>query len=132
MKSFYDLTNADELRDELISYLKYFDKEENKYQTDLYLYVDTETNTGTLYEFVNVGGNSWLNDDHYILYIDKPHYETWEDIYGFESKEEYDEFVDEDPDNYYPEKVFEIVSEFNEELRYRAIEEEMRKEYGRY
>lgn len=123
MKTFYELANVDELRDELISYLKYFDKEENQYQTDLYLYVDTETNTGRLYEFVNVGGNSWLNDDHYILHIDKPHYENWEDM-GFENKEEYDEFIDEDLDDYYPEKADEIIYEFDKELRYLEMKEE--------
>ena len=129
MKTFYELANADELRDELISYLKYFNKEENKYQTDLYLYVDTETNTGSLYEFVNVGGNSWLNDDHYTLYIDKPHYVTWEDAAcdGFESEEDYFEYVDEDPDNYYPEKADEIIKEFDRELKYREEYEEWRR-----
>lgn len=127
MKKVYDLSNADELRDELIIMLKEFDKSGNQYQTDVYLYVDTEMNTGSLYEFVNVGGNSWLNDDHYILYIDKPHYETWEDMIGFESEEEWNEFVDNDPNNYYPEKADEIIREFDRELKYREEYEEWRR-----
>ena len=129
LKNFYDLTNADDIRNELISYLKYFDKECNQYQTDLYLYVNSEDNTGSLYEFTNVGGNSWLNDDHYVLYKDAPHYQTWEVYWCDGTKEEYDEFVDEDPDNYYPEKADEIIYDFNDELRYRA---EMKKEYEEY
>ena len=31
-------------------------------------------------EFVNVGGNSWLNDDHYVIYIDNQHYEDEFDV----------------------------------------------------
>lgn len=32
---------------------------------------------GTLDTFTNVGGNSWINDDHYVLYRDKEHYDDW-------------------------------------------------------
>ena len=129
LKNYYDLSNANELRDELISYLKYFDKEANQYQTDLYLYVDMETNTGSFYEFTNVGGRSWLNDDHYTLYKDEPHYQTWEDMWCDCTKEEWDEYIDDDIDNYYQEKADEIIYDFNNELRYRA---EMKKEYEEY
>ena len=31
--------------------------------------------------FINVGGNSWLNDDHYTIYTDREHYETDFDIF---------------------------------------------------
>ena len=77
---FYDLKNADALRDEFVDMLMNFDKKANPYNTDVYLYVNEDTNTGELYEFVNVGGNSWLDDDHYTIYTDKQHYE---DVFEF-------------------------------------------------
>lgn len=78
--NFYDLKNADALRDEFVDMLMDFDKRPNEYQTDVYLYVN-EDGTGELYEFPNVGGNSWLDDDHYTLYSDKQHYEDVLDWY---------------------------------------------------
>jgi hypothetical protein len=78
--NFYDLKNADALRDEFVDMLMNFDKRLNEYQTDVYLYVN-EDGTGELYEFTNVGGNSWLDDDHYTLYSDKQHYEDVLDWY---------------------------------------------------
>lgn len=82
---FDSLRNADRLRDELIEILKQFDKDLNEYQTDVYLYVD-ENNEGEWYLFTNVGGNSWLNDDHITMYSDKPHYN---DIFDYFDTEEY-------------------------------------------
>lgn len=43
-------------------------------QTDVYLYVDEDA-SWRLEEFENVGGNSWKDDDHILLYVDKPHYD---------------------------------------------------------
>ena len=77
---FEELRNADELRKEFIEILKQFDKDMNEYQTDVYLYVDDDGN-GSLHLFVNVGGNSWLNDDHYVLYIDHQHNESILDFF---------------------------------------------------
>ena len=68
------LKNYDQIIEEFMSMLARLDAERNAYQTDIYLYLDDEGN-GTLYEFLNVGGNSWLNDAHILLYEDKPHYE---------------------------------------------------------
>jgi hypothetical protein len=75
LTSFWDLRNADELYDEIIDKLKQFDKDENQYDTDVYLYVD-DNMVGELYDFTNVGGNSWLDDDHYVLWTDKQRYDT--------------------------------------------------------
>lgn len=75
LTSFWDLKNADDLYDEILDKLKQFDKDENGYETDVYLYVDDDLN-GRLYDFTNVGGNSWLDDDHYLLWVDKQRYET--------------------------------------------------------
>ena len=78
--NFWDLTNADELFDEVVEKLKYFDKECNSYNTDVYLYVN-EDGSGYLEDFTNVGGNSWLDDDHYVLFTDKQHYDDYLDWY---------------------------------------------------
>ena len=72
--TFASLDNADDLRDEFIDILKQFDKEMNPYQTDVYLYIDEDTNTGEFSLYTNVGGNSWLDDDHIVVYSDKPSY----------------------------------------------------------
>ena len=68
------INNYDEVVDELSEIMRDFDKERNNYQTDVYIYFDDSMN-GTLDTFTNVGGNSWLDDDHYVLYSDKPHYD---------------------------------------------------------
>lgn len=76
-----NLRNYDALIDELVEMLKQFDKEDNGYDTDVYLYIDEDSNTGTLDTFVNVGGNSWLNDDHITIYTDKGRTESAMDYY---------------------------------------------------
>lgn len=76
-----EIRNRDEIIEQLTELLMTFDKECNQYQTDVYLYFDRDTNTATLDTFVNVGGNSWLNDDHYTIYRDREHYEDWSDYY---------------------------------------------------
>ena len=80
----YDIENFDEINEELIELLKQFDKERNEYDTDVYLYYDEDTNTAKLDTFVNPGGNSWLDDDHYTIYTDKQHYDSFMDWYGGE------------------------------------------------
>lgn len=76
-----ELNNHNELVNELTDMLITFDKECNQYQTDVYLYYDKENNTALLDTFVNVGGNSWLDDDHFTIYHDSQHYEDWSDYY---------------------------------------------------
>lgn len=39
-----------------------------KYQLDLYYYPEAKRKADKFYAFSNVGGNSWLNDDHICLY----------------------------------------------------------------
>jgi len=70
-----ELLDIDQLRD--------FVREQAKnhygvqYQEDLYAYI--EDNQVTFYIFTNVGGNSWLDDDHFTLWRFKPDYS---DIYS--------------------------------------------------
>lgn len=70
-----ELSNFDEVVEMLSEKMMELDKRCNRYQTDIYLYVDEETNKGSLDEFVNVGGNSWLDDDHITIYSDKEHFD---------------------------------------------------------
>ena len=62
------IKNREEIVDKLVDMLVQFDKDCNSYQTDVYLYYDKENQSAELDTFVNVGGNSWLNDDHYTIY----------------------------------------------------------------
>ena len=82
--------------------------------TDIYLYYDEETQTAELDTFLNVGGNSWLNDDHYTIYTDEGSHdsdEMWEfyqdniqtiaDAIGISEKQlasEIRQYLDEDED----------------------------------
>lgn len=69
------IKNREELVNELAEMLMQFDKDCNSYQTDVYFYYDNRTQTGSLDTFTNVGGNSWLDDDHITIYTDKEHYD---------------------------------------------------------
>lgn len=74
------IRNLEEVQNTLAIILMDFAKQQNSYHTDVYLYYDEENQTATLDTFVNVGGNSWLADNHYTLYTDYPHYEGgWAD-----------------------------------------------------
>lgn len=75
------LKNREAIVEELAEMLKKFDMQLNEYQTDVYLYYDEEEQTAELDTFTNVGGNSWLNDDHYTIYSDKEHFESYFDIF---------------------------------------------------
>lgn len=77
-----EIKNAKELRAELREMLIQFMIDDNKYDTDVYLYIDEECMTGELYEFTNVGGTDCLDDDHITLYTDKEHYEGFYDVYN--------------------------------------------------
>lgn len=77
-----ELKNAQELKDELKETLIRFMIDINTYDTDVYLYIDEESMTGELYEFLNVVGNSWLDDDHITIYTDHQHNEGFYDDFN--------------------------------------------------
>lgn len=52
----------------------------NQYQTDIYLYVKDD-GSWELEDFVNVGGNNCLNDNHITVWRDWEHMENWMDWY---------------------------------------------------
>ena len=76
------IKNIDTILNELVELLMQFDRDLNGYDTDVYLYYDEETETARLDTFVNVGGNSWLDDDHYTIYTDRQHYDTFLDYWN--------------------------------------------------
>lgn len=76
-----ELKNREEVVEQLTEMLIDFAKSCNQYQTDVYLYYNEEDKTAELDTFVNVGGNSWLDDDHYTIYCDNEHHEDWSDYY---------------------------------------------------
>lgn len=67
------LKNHEAVLEALIEQLKEFEADLNRYQTDVYLYV--KNGEGSISKFTNVGGNSWLQDDHFTIYTDKEHYD---------------------------------------------------------
>lgn len=76
------IKNLDNIIEQLTEMLIDFNRELNSYDTDVYLYYDKETETARLDTFVNVGGNSWLNNDHYTIYTDRQHYDTFFDYWN--------------------------------------------------
>ncbi len=85
------IRNEDEIISQLEEILKQNSIEMPNYQVDIYLYFD-ENGIGTLETFTNVGGNSWLNDDHYTIFSMPQHYETIIDT--FQSIEEIADAID--------------------------------------
>lgn len=81
------IKNREEIIEKLTEMLIEFDENCNNYQTDVYLYYDSENQTAELDTFVNVGGNSWLNDNHYTIYCDKEHYENY--LSWYQEKQEF-------------------------------------------
>lgn len=81
MKKITEITNREEIVERIAELLMQFDKNLNGYSTDVYLYIDEETGTATLDTFVNVGGNSWRNDDGIVIYTDKEHFDSMYDYY---------------------------------------------------
>lgn len=69
-----DIININDLVSELAVILRKFEIDLNPYQTDVYFYYDADAKIGRLETFINVGGHSWINDDHVTIYSDEPHY----------------------------------------------------------
>lgn len=69
-----DIVNINDLVSELAVILRKFEIDLNPYQTDVYFYYDPDAKIGRLETFINVGGHSWINDDHVTIYSDESHY----------------------------------------------------------
>lgn len=76
------IENTEEIQQRLTEMLMEDAKEMCGYQRDIYMYID-DNGLASLEWFVNVGGNSWIDDDHILLHVCRQHYEGIEDsIYG--------------------------------------------------
>lgn len=111
----YKLKNYDEIIDELAEILKGFAKQLNEYDTDVYLYYDEETQTAELDTFVNVGGNSWLNNNHFNIYTDKQHHENWIDWFLEDGHNCFADALEIDRDNF-DKEVLEWVRNEDEDI----------------
>lgn len=66
----FKLKNHDAIVEELAEAIMNFDKERyTHYETDVYMYI--ENGSAKLCFFQNVGGNSWIPDEHFTIYTDK-------------------------------------------------------------
>lgn len=97
-----ELKNYDELIPQIARMMLEHDKAHTCYQEDIYLYVD-ENGTGTLKLFQNVGGNSWLDDDHYTLHCLPERYAAEDQCFE-------DDFAD------YVDAATEILDDFLQEV----------------
>ena len=109
------ITNTAEVRESLISILRENEIARPGYPIDIYMYIDEQTGTASLSEYINVGGNSWINDDHVNLYrMPERHDTVWDEIDDIStlcdaaqlSEDElwrivYEYYDDEDGDEYY-------------------------------
>ena len=60
------IKNMNEVLESIVTMMMQHDKDHTRYQQDIYLYMQ-EDGTATVELFVNVGGNSWIDDDHYTV-----------------------------------------------------------------
>ncbi len=72
------IENTEEVRQRLIRMLMDDASDMCRYQRDIYMYIDDDGHA-RLEWFDNVGGNSWIDDDHILLYRCRQHYESIED-----------------------------------------------------
>lgn len=86
------IKNRIEVVQQLAEILRKFDIELNPYDTDVYLYYNSESQTATVDTFVNVSGREWLDDGHYtIIYTDRQHHDKAID--SFDTVEEIAEAI---------------------------------------
>ncbi len=74
-----ELKNRQAVIDQIVCMLMEHDIDHTSYQEDIYLYID-DNGVGTVETFVNVGGNSWLDDDHITVRCMSEDYTDWTDF----------------------------------------------------
>ena len=82
------VNNYEGLVEKLTDMIIDLDVENAPFQVDVYLYVDEEGDW-SLDEFINVGGNSWRNDDHITVYSYKGGYDSYEGDMTDEEKKDF-------------------------------------------
>ena len=75
-----ELKNYDELIPQIARMMLDHDKDHTGYQEDIYLYVDAD-GVGKLKLFQNVGGNSWIDDDHHTVCSLPECFTDWTDTF---------------------------------------------------
>lgn len=103
---------TDPIRSQLIEILEDLERERAPYQTDIYLYF-AEDGEPYLTTFINVGGNSWLDDDHIKLWAVRPHDYVELDYMGNEYT--VDDLIENEP-SYFEDKADAILEELWDEL----------------
>lgn len=74
------IKNMNEVLEIIVDMMMTHDKQHTSYQQDIYLYMHDD-GTAAVELFANVGGNSWLNDDHYTVMRLMPTNTIWDDYY---------------------------------------------------
>lgn len=74
-----ELKNRQAVIDQIVGMLMAHDIDHTCYQEDIYLYID-DKGVGTVETFTNVGGNSWLDNDHITVYCMKEDHSDWTDF----------------------------------------------------
>lgn len=106
--------NRDEIVDTLISMAK---NACGRPQQDLYVYPD-----GSLTIFDNVGGNSWIDDNHFVVWTTKGYeYTTPEDLAGIYTEDFISNFKD-----YTNKDVDRILRKLADEYDYNSVDELIR------
>lgn len=106
----YEISST--IRPDLIRILEDLERVRMPYQTDIYLYF-TEDGEPYLTTFINIGGNSWLNDDHIKLWSIRPHDYIELDYMGNEYT--VDDLIENEP-SYFEDKADAILEELWDEL----------------
>ena len=110
----------DEIRDKVKEMITGASNGTTPYQQDLYIYPD-----GKLHIYPNRSGNSWLEDNHKVLWVCQgPSWWTnWETVEGSEGRaEEINAYVDTFMEYSIPDKAKELMDE--QERRQREREED--------
>lgn len=76
-----ELTNREEVIEQIAKMLINIDEECRNYYTDIYLYIDDD-GTGHIAEHQSVDGRSYIDDDHIFVCQEAPCYDTIEERYG--------------------------------------------------
>lgn len=74
------IKNMNEVLESIVTMMMQHDKDHTRYQEDIYLYMQ-EDGTASVKLFANVGGNSWIDDDHYTVARLHEAYGDWSDCF---------------------------------------------------
>lgn len=70
-----EIRNKDDVKEKLINMIINIESEHRRFQTDIYAYYESVTGNVRLEEYVNIGGNSYRADNHYVIWTEEPCYD---------------------------------------------------------